>query len=63
MAWDPKFSGCESCRHFIRNAIFQPKKCRSCDAGEFFEEEIHDEAPDDNQLMTIFSRMHDDSQD
>lgn len=63
MAFEPKFSDCLGCRFFLRNAIIEPKRCQACGVGEYFEPRVHDEQPDDNELMRMFARMENDSQD
>jgi hypothetical protein len=63
MTVEPKFSDCQGCRFYLRNAVLEPRRCKACDAGEHFEPVINDQQPDDNELMRMFARMENDSQD
>lgn len=52
---------CIDCKHFKPNS--GSVHCLSCGAGEFFEEKIHDEQPDDEELMDIFAYMESQNND
>lgn len=62
MSEEPKFDECEDCRFF--NPLRAHRNCKSCTAGEFFQERIEDREPTDTELMKLFSQMRfDDDQD
>jgi hypothetical protein len=46
---------CRQCVHFKPNA--GSIHCLNCGAGEFFEEKVDDEGPDEDDLRIIFSSM------
>ncbi|SER26497.1 hypothetical protein SAMN05216548_11425 [Faunimonas pinastri] len=53
----PKFEDCRDCRFYSPS---RPSPlCVRCGAGEFFEERIDDDLPDERELMTYLSRMED----
>jgi hypothetical protein len=53
----PPHDECKDCK------FFRPRvgnvRCLDCGGGEFFEEKIDDHAPDDDELMILFSHMSD----
>jgi hypothetical protein len=50
--YEPRFKECLECVHFqIGNTS---PKCRGCDAGEFFEEDIDELDPDTDAFLNDF---------
>jgi hypothetical protein len=53
-----KFDECPSCIFFSKKR--ENPFCKSCNAGEFFEEKIISRRPTENELMIILGRMMND---
>jgi hypothetical protein len=54
----PKFPECVGCRFFIKTKRPNPI-CGECGIGEFYEPKTRSRAPTDDELMSLFGRMHD----
>ena len=48
---ETKFDECGTCRHFVS------RKCKACTNGEFFELEVDEEDPTDDELMNLYRDM------
>ncbi len=60
MIVQPKFDDCKTCIFYSkrrRNPI-----CRSCDAGEFYEEKQSSREMSDDELMSSYKDYHDDDE-
>lgn len=52
----PKFEECTKCRFFSKK--FNNPICGECGIGEFFEPKSRNETLSDDELMSLYERMH-----
>lgn len=57
MKINPRHPECLQCRKFDPERL--NRHCLPCGAGEFFEEKVDDDSPDDQDLMGMYEGMMD----
>ncbi|MBA8881707.1 hypothetical protein [Phyllobacterium myrsinacearum] len=58
-----KFPDCVSCKFYNKRFVGKRANpvCGECDNGEFYEEWVRNRALNDNELMSLYGKMHHDN--